>query len=264
MSEATEEGAMNAMHLGRDCRSFRPALLALAAGLLAVEPSRADEGREASGTRFTSRAAATFKGRCTACHTYGKGVKVGPDLKGVTERRERAWLVRFIRGSSAMIASGDPLATALFSEFKRQRMPDWTDLPEQEIHDILDYLAMGGPELKPPDERSAETATASETELGRLLFDGSVAFRHGTPACTSCHSALGSRWTRGGSLGPDLSATYLEYQDRALTSFLRKPCFRWDSGSDEQQGLTPEESFAVKSFLRQSALQRKAGGGSAR
>ena len=30
-----------------------------------------------------------FTTRCTACHTFGKGVKVGPDLKGVTERRQR-------------------------------------------------------------------------------------------------------------------------------------------------------------------------------
>jgi protein SCO1/2 len=40
-----------------------------------------------------------FNQRCTACHTFGKGVKVGPDLKGVTARRQRPWLLKFVRSS---------------------------------------------------------------------------------------------------------------------------------------------------------------------
>src|SRR5215475_5830540 len=71
-----------------------------------------------------------FKKRCTACHTFGKGTKVGPDLKGVTDRRTRDWLLKFVRSSSEMIASGDATATKLFAEFKRERMPDWDDLSQ--------------------------------------------------------------------------------------------------------------------------------------
>src|SRR5216683_5702147 len=51
-----------------------------------------------------------FRKRCTACHTFGKGIKVGPDLKGVTDRRNRDWLLKFIRSSSTVIQSGDPAA----------------------------------------------------------------------------------------------------------------------------------------------------------
>src|SRR5690242_1465252 len=54
-----------------------------------------------------------FNRRCTACHTFGKGVKVGPDLKGVTLRRPRAWLLSFIRSSQSMINSGDGVARSL-------------------------------------------------------------------------------------------------------------------------------------------------------
>src|SRR5205085_12606993 len=36
-----------------------------------------------------------FRKRCSACHTFGKGVKVGPDLKGVTARRQPDWLLKF-------------------------------------------------------------------------------------------------------------------------------------------------------------------------
>jgi cytochrome c2 len=89
-----------------------------------------------------------FTQRCMACHTYGKGVKVGPDLKGVTERRERAWLHKFIRSSQTVIASGDATAVALFQQFKQQQMPDWTDLSKEQIDSILDWLAVGGPEQR--------------------------------------------------------------------------------------------------------------------
>ena len=40
---------------------------------------------------------AMYKKVCAACHTIGVGDKVGPDLRGVTERRDRAWLVSYLR-----------------------------------------------------------------------------------------------------------------------------------------------------------------------
>ena len=44
-----------------------------------------------------------FRLNCTSCHTIGGGRLVGPDLLNVTERKDRAWLARFIvdpKGSS--------------------------------------------------------------------------------------------------------------------------------------------------------------------
>src|ERR1044071_2655749 len=38
-----------------------------------------------------------FASRCSACHSIGQGDKMGPDLAGVTARRERTWLLRYIR-----------------------------------------------------------------------------------------------------------------------------------------------------------------------
>src|SRR5437016_785362 len=116
-------------------------------------------------------AKAIFRKRCTGCHTFGKGPKVGPDLKGVTERRDRPWLLSFIRSSSAMIRSGDRKAVTLFGQFKQERMPDWTDLTPQQVAAILDYFAADGPAQKEPDERHASTATAGEIAAGRQLFE---------------------------------------------------------------------------------------------
>jgi mono/diheme cytochrome c family protein len=225
------------------------ALLFLAAGYRSAWADDEDEG----SVKFSAEAAVTFNKRCTACHTYGHGIKVGPDLKGVNDRRKRDWLVKFIHGSSMVIKSGDPTATKLFAEFKQQRMPDWTDLSEKQINDILDYIAVGGPDIKPADERNAELATAAEIDNGRRLFAGQVRFKYGAQACISCHSVQGAGW--GGTLGPDLTKTYLRYQDRALTEFLRQPCFRWSTGDPGARYLSAKESFSIKAFLRQAALQ---------
>lgn len=215
-----------------------------------------NDDADAAGPKFSLEAASIFGKRCTACHTYGKGTKVGPDLKGVTDRRKRDWLLKFIHASSVVIQSGDPTATALFAEFKQQRMPDWTDLSEKQINDILDFISIGGPDIKPADERNAELATASDIEQGRQLFFGEAPLKYGSQSCASCHSVQGNGW-RGGTLGPDLTDVYLRHQDLALTAFLRQPCFRWEAGAAAGPYLTVKESFALKSFLRQSAVQHK-------
>jgi mono/diheme cytochrome c family protein len=217
---------------------------------------KSEHADEATGGLFSPEASATFSKRCTACHTYGKGVKIGPDLKGVNERRTREWLIKFVRTSSQLIESGDPAATSLFVQFKQQRMPDWTDLTDQQIGDILDYIAVGGPDIRPADERDAELATAADVNEGRRLFLGEARFRYGAHACATCHTVNGTG-LRGGTLGPDLSKVYTTFQDRALTEFFRHPCFQSVPPSPVQY-LSSQESFALKAFLHQIAMHESA------
>jgi mono/diheme cytochrome c family protein len=195
-----------------------------------------------------------FNQRCTACHTFGKGVKVGPDLKGVTARRQRPWLVKFIRSSQKVIASGDPVATELFRKFKQQRMPDWSDLSPQDVAVILDWLAADGPEQKPADERDAELAVAADIARARALFDGRTPLASGGLACAACHSVRDRNRKYGGTLGPELTDTYLKYRDRALTLFLRQPCTPRHPELASGRYLEPEEAFALKAYMREVAL----------
>jgi protein SCO1/2 len=44
-----------------------------------------------------SKAKCMFESRCTSCHTVGGGGRMGPDLAGVTERRDAAWLKRYLK-----------------------------------------------------------------------------------------------------------------------------------------------------------------------
>jgi mono/diheme cytochrome c family protein len=236
------------------CR-FVLVFLTLGAGCLVAPPALGIDG--------PSGAKKTFTQRCTACHTFGKGVKVCADLKGVTGRRTRAWLVPFIRSSQTVIASGDPTATALFQQFKDQRMPDWTDLSEDQVGSLLDWLAADGPDHIDPDDVTADTATQPDIDRGRALFGGGERLANGGVACAACHQVHGPGSGMGGNLGPDLTRVYLKYGDRALGTFIKHPCFRrWpDSAADPY--LTAQETFALRAYLRLVALldaQRTGGG----
>jgi mono/diheme cytochrome c family protein len=214
----------------------------LASGALPARAARAADAKK------------IFNQRCTACHTFGKGVKVGPDLKGVTLRRQRPWLLKFVRSSQKVIASGDPTATELFRTFKKQRMPDWTDLSPQDVNAILDWLAADGPEQKPADERDAELATAADIARARALFEGKARLAGGGLACAACHTVTDHGRRTGGTLGPDLTNTYVKYRDRALTLQLRHPCTPRQPESTSGRYLDPDEAFALKAYLREVAL----------
>ena len=81
-----------------------------------------------------------FVSKCSACHTVGKGDKLGPDLAGVTERRERAWLARYIARPDEVLASGDPIAAALHHKYKKIGMP-YLGLGSSDVEDLVSFLA---------------------------------------------------------------------------------------------------------------------------
>lgn len=82
---------------------------------------------------------AMYKKICAPCHTIGVGDKVGPDLRGVTERRERGWLVSYLRNPSAMLAKNDPVARELAARFAPVTMPNMR-LSEQDADDLISFL----------------------------------------------------------------------------------------------------------------------------
>lgn len=80
-----------------------------------------------------------FETICTACHTLGRGRLVGPDLAGVTSRREESWLKRQIQEPDRMIAEKDPIVMALLKESNNTPMPR-LGLSEEEVEAIIAYL----------------------------------------------------------------------------------------------------------------------------
>ncbi len=65
-----------------------------------------------------------FARHCAACHSIGHGDKIGPDLMGVTDARNRDWLIQIIERPQELLHDKDPLATAEFEKYNRVVMPD--------------------------------------------------------------------------------------------------------------------------------------------
>jgi protein SCO1/2 len=82
----------------------------------------------------------TFKNHCAACHTVGKGALIGPDLRGVTNTRDRGWLAKFILAPDKLLAEADPIAKELFEKYKNVRMPNLA-LSHEDVAVLVDYLA---------------------------------------------------------------------------------------------------------------------------
>jgi mono/diheme cytochrome c family protein len=195
--------------------------------------------------------ASLFAKKCTSCHTYGHGDKVGPDLKGVTSRRSHIWLTTWIRSSERTIKSGDPTAVALFQKYKRERMPD-QPFSADELDALIAYIAAAGPETtKEPPTRHASTATPAEVARGKELFMGTVSAKSGGASCASCHMAGAFVAARRATFGGDLTHIYSRFQDGALTVHLKQPCFPRVYGKAGTPVLSEDEAFSIKAFLRQ-------------
>ena len=105
-------------------------LLALTATSYA-QPS-ADEGKT------------LFRNACAQCHNKNmKSDLTGPALGGVEERwadYPQEDLYNWIRNSQAMIASGHPRATELWSEWKPTVMNPYPDYTDDQIASLLLYI----------------------------------------------------------------------------------------------------------------------------
>lgn len=182
-----------------------------------------------------SAGAQIFQQKCASCHTIGGGPLVGPDLQGVTQRRDLEWLKSFIAEPDKLIASGDPIALELLAEFNNIAMPN-LGLTDQEVEDLLVYLSPQEeqPSQESGDQNEAENPTPPQPSgsagdvlsvdgdpvYGEYLFTGEVPLiNRGTP-CIACHSVAGVGQIGGGSLGPDLTHVYTRYGREGLAASL--------------------------------------------
>ena len=104
--------------------------------------ARKNEGNYAGAPKIEKKSpgAFLFQTRCESCHDLGKRHPLGPDLLGVTVRRDRDWLARWIREPDKVLAEGDPVALSLYREYGEIAMPNLR-LEESEIESVIQYLA---------------------------------------------------------------------------------------------------------------------------
>lgn len=130
---------------------------AAAAGIPVSEPSgEIDEALAERGEEiFTARG-------CVACHTVGRGRLVGPDLLGVTGRREFPWFYHMIMNPDSMLRN-DPVAKQLLAEYLTPML--YQNVQPDEVPALWEYLreetAEGGAEEgETAEEGPAEAASS--------------------------------------------------------------------------------------------------------
>lgn len=210
---------------------------------------------EASPSAQSAAEGATiFKQKCTACHTIGGGVLVGPDLKGVTTRRSQDWLTRWISGPDKMLAAQDPTALQLYQQFNNIPMPN-LGLTSAQVSSLIAYLA--APETA---AQTAATPTGAATLMvgnpttGGQIFTGAIHLKNGGPPCLACHNIAGIGSLGGGALGPDLTGAFTKYGgDVGLANFLATTPTITMNAVWTRQPFTPQEQADLREYLKQAA-----------
>jgi len=89
---------------------------------------------------YAQDAGSLFERSCSGCHTIGGEGGLGPDLKNVTQRRSREWLVKFMLDPQAMIDSGDPYAAQILKDASGFVMPKSKTLDRAGAEALLNFI----------------------------------------------------------------------------------------------------------------------------
>jgi mono/diheme cytochrome c family protein len=187
-----------------------------------------------------------FNQKCTACHTIGAGKLIGPDLQGVTQRRDLDWLQRMISGPDKLVAAQDPILTPLVAEFNNFVMPN-LGLTQSEVQAVIAYLENPG---SAGQAQAAALPNSGSQLRGRQYFSGALPLTNGAPNCIACHSTADLPALGGGSLGPDLTQVANRLGDPGLASALQTLPFPTMQGVFANRMLTPAEQADLYAYFQ--------------
>lgn len=228
-------------------RDWRSVAASLAALLLATTAMAA----QPSGEKLTSQAEEgeyLFRQKCIACHTIGGGDKpTGPDLAGVAERRDRAWLTAFITDPGKLLQAKDPVATELLDKFNNLQMPA-LELKPAQLEALLVYLAHPKEAAHHPETEPAP-APAGDAVRGSRLYTGELSFANGGAPCLGCHGITGFGLASGANYGPDLTTLFENFGDEGLVDILKELPFPSMEPIYQSRPLTETEQADLRAFF---------------
>jgi mono/diheme cytochrome c family protein len=156
---------MNGISLKKPTSYF----LALFSFLLAFSVSTTSLQAQEDGEKL-------FKSYCASCHSPGANQLVGPGLAGVYDKYEKEWLYKWIKNSSALIATGDAQAIAVYEQYNKVIMPA-QPVTNIQIDAILDYLkvyAEKAPPVSAVVQGGTEDVVAEDSGLSGYAIAGII------------------------------------------------------------------------------------------
>ena len=121
-----------------------------------VPPPEVKSYATAPEVRKPSTGESLFRTRCAACHTLDEAhadvehqAGVGPDPLGVTQKRDRDWLTRWLADPDKMLAERDPIVMELYARYDNVPMQNLR-LTEVDVRALLDYLESAGRSMETP------------------------------------------------------------------------------------------------------------------
>ena len=93
-----------------------------------------------AGGGDAAKGEALFKNNCAQCHAVTDERVVGPGLKGASGRHDMGWLVKWVKNSQAVIASGDAYAVKIYNEYSKAQMTSFPNLSEDDVKGIFAYV----------------------------------------------------------------------------------------------------------------------------
>src|ERR1700746_2941954 len=94
-----------------------------------------------SKTSAASDGQKIFKQNCAVCHSLGANKITGPGFAGVASRVPGdAWMMKWIKSNTAVLASGDPYAKKIFAENNGAQMTVFNDLSDDDIKAVIAYI----------------------------------------------------------------------------------------------------------------------------
>lgn len=223
-------------------------LLSLGSGLVVL-------GLAATPIRLTAQEAsgdALFQQKCAACHVTGSDRLVGPGLAGVTTRRDRAWLKRFIMQPDQVLASGDSIANALLQEYGGIPMPN-IGTTDAEAEALIAFLGSAQASAPPA---VVEQATEEQVILGQDLFQGTRRLTNGGPTCNSCHDVTNDAVIGGGILARELTTVFSRLGGPGVRAILGSPPFPVMQRAYQDTPLTDDEVAALVGFLERADAEQ--------
>ena len=221
-----------------------------------------------------------FRQNCMSCHTIGGGRLGGPDLKDVTKRKNRRWLVRFLLDPEGMVERKDAYALKLQQEAEGMLMPNVPGMTPSLAEGLLDFIeaeSKSGQTLQSKPPISEKPTTAAEAVTERTVPAGMLSPTSGVPPqeiatyfrqnCSSCHTVGGGRLT-----GPDLKDVTKRRNRAWLKEFISNPKAMMDRSDayalnllqaargvvmPPAQGMTDSRLDALLNFIEE---QSKSGG----